>query len=192
MLKDFKGVLVTDFYAAYDGIQCPQQKCLIHLIRDLNDDVLKHPYDEELKRLAKGFADLVKPMVESVDRYGLKSHFLRKHLASVDRFFKHLSKIKPQSELATKCKQRFEKNRDTLFTFLKYDGVPWNNNNAENAIKPFAARRKLIQSSFSERGLQNYLIFLSISQTCRNKNISFLRFLLSGNEDIDVFAAGLR
>ena len=50
MLKDFKGVLVSDFYAAYDSIQCPQQKCLIHLIRDLNDDVLKHPYDEELKR----------------------------------------------------------------------------------------------------------------------------------------------
>ena len=51
MLKDFKGVLVSDFYAAYDAIQCPQQKCLIHLIRDLNDDVLKHPYDEEMKRL---------------------------------------------------------------------------------------------------------------------------------------------
>ena len=52
MLKDFKGVLVSDFYAAYDSIQCPQQKCLIHLIRDLNDDVLKHPYDEELKQIA--------------------------------------------------------------------------------------------------------------------------------------------
>ena len=51
-LKDFKGVLVSDFYAAYDAIQCPQQKCLIHLIRDLNDDVLKHPFDEEMKQLA--------------------------------------------------------------------------------------------------------------------------------------------
>ena len=26
---------MSDFYAAYDGIRCPQQKCLIHLIRDL-------------------------------------------------------------------------------------------------------------------------------------------------------------
>ena len=79
-LKDFTGVLVSDFYAVYDGIQCPQQKCLIHLIRDLNDAVLKYPYDEELKDLVKSFADLVKPMVETVDRYGLKSRFLRKHL----------------------------------------------------------------------------------------------------------------
>ena len=37
LLKDFSGVLVSDFYAAYDAINCPQQKCLIHFIRDLND-----------------------------------------------------------------------------------------------------------------------------------------------------------
>ena len=54
-LKDFKGVLVSDFYAAYDAILCPQQKCLIHLIRDLNDDVLKHPFDGEMKRLTLAF-----------------------------------------------------------------------------------------------------------------------------------------
>lgn len=56
------------------------------MIRDLNDAVLKQPYDEELKIIVKGFADLVKPMVETVDRHGLKSRFLRKHLVSVDRF----------------------------------------------------------------------------------------------------------
>ncbi len=33
MLKDFKGVLVSDFYAAYEAIPCPQQKCLIHLAK---------------------------------------------------------------------------------------------------------------------------------------------------------------
>src|SRR5437016_4415583 len=63
MLKDFKGVLVSDFYAAYDSIHCPQQKCLVHLIRDLNDDVLKHPYDKELKQVALAFTVLLKPMV---------------------------------------------------------------------------------------------------------------------------------
>ena len=52
-LAGFKGVLVSDFYAAYDSLDCPQQKCLMHLLRDLNDDVLVHPYDEELKDLVK-------------------------------------------------------------------------------------------------------------------------------------------
>ena len=51
LLKDFKGVLVSDFYAAYNSMNCPQQKCLIHLIRDLNDDLMKEPFNEEMKGL---------------------------------------------------------------------------------------------------------------------------------------------
>jgi hypothetical protein len=41
MLKNFVGVLVSDFYAAYDSMECPQQKCLIHFIRDLNDALIR-------------------------------------------------------------------------------------------------------------------------------------------------------
>ena len=39
LLKNFHGVLISDFYAAYDSIDCPQQKCLIHLTRDMNEDL---------------------------------------------------------------------------------------------------------------------------------------------------------
>src|SRR5580658_447410 len=49
LLKNFSGVLVTDFYAAYDAINCRQQKCLIHFIRDLNNAILEHPFDKGLK-----------------------------------------------------------------------------------------------------------------------------------------------
>ena len=47
---------MSDFYAAYNAVRCFQQKCLIHLIRDMNDEVLKHSYDDELKRLVGAFA----------------------------------------------------------------------------------------------------------------------------------------
>ena len=187
LLKDFTGVLVSDFYAAYDGVQCPQQKCLIHLIRDLNDAVLKYPFDEELKSLVKGFADLVKPMVETVDRHGLKSHFLRKHLVAVNRFYRRISGTIFQSESAGKFKDRFEKNRDKLFTFLAHDGVPWNNNNAEHAIKAFAMLRHVIDGVTSEKGLRDYLVMLSICETCKYKEVDFLDFLLSGQKDIGAF-----
>src|SRR5262249_34882887 len=63
VLEGFRGVLVSDFYAAYDGLDCPQQKCLIHLARDLNDDILKNPFDEELKKLAFGFTTLLQGIV---------------------------------------------------------------------------------------------------------------------------------
>jgi len=192
LLKDFTGVLVSDFYAAYDGIPCPQQKCLIHLIRDLNDAVLKYPYDEELKRLVKSFADLVKPMVETVDRYGLKSHFLRKHLVSVDRFYRRLPGTNLQSKSAETFKERFEKNRGKLFTFLVHDGVPWNNNNAEHAVKAFAMLRHTIAGVTSEKGIRDYLVLLSICQTCRYKEVDFLDFLRSGERDVVAFANSKR
>jgi predicted RecB family nuclease len=192
LLKDFTGVLVSDFYAAYDGIRCPQQKCLIHLVRDINDDVLKHPYDEELKRLAQAFAALVRPMVETVDRHGLKSHFLRKHRVSVNRFYRQLSTMPIQSGAAVKLRDRFQKNRDKLFTFLSFDGVPWNNNNAEHAVKAFATLRKVIGGSSTEQGIREYLILLSICETCKYKRLDFLDFLRSGEKTVEVFASSLR
>jgi predicted RecB family nuclease len=188
MLKDFKGVLISDFYAAYDAIRCPQQKCLIHLIRDLNDDVLKHPYDAELKQLTLAFTVLLRPMVESIDRYGLKSRFLKKHLPSVKRFYRQLSKCNLHSERAGKVRDRLEKNRDKLFTFLNYDGVPWNNNNAEHAVKPFAELRQVVGGVTTERGLRDYLVLLSICQTCKYIGLDFLDFLRSGEKGIHAFA----
>src|SRR6516162_4782720 len=59
LLKDFHGVLVSDFYAAYDSMTCPQQKCLIHLMRDINQDLLSHPFDEELRSITEPFGTLL-------------------------------------------------------------------------------------------------------------------------------------
>lgn len=189
MLKDFKGVLVSDFYAGYDAIQCPQQKCLIHLIRDLNDDVLKRPYDEEFKQLAQAFALLLKPMIATVDRHGLKSRFMKKHLVSVERFYRKMSKTSMLSDIAVKFKERLEKNRDKLFTFLSYDNIPWNNNNAEHAVKAFAALRRVIAGVTTEKGVREYLVLLSLCETCRYMGLDYLDFLRSGEKDIQAFAS---
>jgi len=49
ILNGYGGVLISDFYAGYDSCRCRQQKCLVHLIRDLNDDLWKNPYDQEFE-----------------------------------------------------------------------------------------------------------------------------------------------
>jgi hypothetical protein len=188
MLKDFSGVLVSDFYAAYESIDCPQQKCLIHFIRDLNDAILKHPYDKELKELAREFSSLVTPMVETVGRRGLKKHFLGKHRVFVDRFYHRLSNGLGESEAAGKIIERLQKNRNKMFTFLDFDDVPWNNNNAEHAIKAFALLRRVIEGKTTEKGIREFLVLLSICETCKYKNLDFLKFLRSGSKNIDDFA----
>ena len=66
-----------------------------------------------------------------------------------------------------------------MFTFLDYDGVPWNNINAEHAIKRFAKHRRDADGRFTEELLSEYLVLASILETCEFNNIGALEFLLS-------------
>ena len=188
-LQGFRGVLISDFYSAYDSVECPQQKCLIHLMRDLNDDLLRRPFDEELKDQASRFAALLQAVVATIDRFGLRNYHLRKHKPDVDRFYLAVSGTVYKSERARHYQRRLVKYRDKLFTFLDHDEVPWNNNNAENAVKRFVSRRKAIGTPFTESGIRDYLVLLSVYQTLRYRNLSFWQFIFSGETDIDAFAA---
>ena len=187
VLQNFRGVLVSDFYAGYDSVDCAQQKCLVHLMRDINEDLHKQPFNDEMKGIAKQFADLLKAIVETVDRFGLKARHLQKHRRDVDRFYKALSSQDCRTEVAAGYVKRFARNREKLFTFLDHDGIPWNNNNAEHAIKAFARLRNIIGGTSTEKGIREYLVLLSISETCKCKGARFLDFLLSGESDINTF-----
>jgi predicted RecB family nuclease len=191
-LKDFHGVLVSDFYAAYDSVECPQKKCLIHLIRDMNQDLLNSPFDEELRSITRPFGTLLQSIVSTVDQHGLKRRHLKGHEKEVAGFFALLEERSFNSEPAEALRDRLLKNREKLFTFLDHDGVPWNNAVAENAIKRLAYYREDTSGLMTEAGLSDYLVLLSISQTCRNRGISFLKFLLSREHDIDAFCEGKR
>jgi len=187
LLKGFKGVLVTDFYTGYDSLDCHKQKCLVHLIRNLNDALLKNPFDTELKKIVILFGRLLREVIHTTYRYGLKSRYMRKHKKEVERFYKWLSKENFYSELAEKFKKRLIKHQKELFLFLDYDNIPWNNNNAEFAIKHIANYRRFVKGAITKRGLETHLILLSIYQTCNYKGINFLDFLLSQGRDIDKF-----
>ena len=187
LLENFRGILISDFYPAYDSINCLQQKCLAHLIRDLNKDLLLNPFDDEYKQMVKKFASLLRKIIDTIDKYGLKKRHLHKHIKDVNIFFSQILKRDYDSELAVKYQKRFMKNSDKLFTFLEYDNVPWNNNNAENAIKAFAKYRVNVTGRVDESGIKDYLVVLSIYQTCKYKNSNFFDFLILGKTDIYKF-----
>ncbi|MDH5740222.1 MAG: TM0106 family RecB-like putative nuclease, partial [Nitrospira sp.] len=111
VLHEFKGVLISDFYSAYDSIDCRQQKCLIHLIRDMNDDYHKNQFDVELTGIVLDFARLLRSIVGTVDRFGLKQKRLKKHIAEADRFLRQVCEGDFRSEIACQYQRRFRKNR---------------------------------------------------------------------------------
>jgi predicted RecB family nuclease len=178
LLEEFKGVLISDFFTGYDSLNCPQQKCLIHLIRDMNEELLGNSFDSEYKDLLQRFAHLLQQIVETVDKYGLRRRHFRKHRNDAVRFLKSVEGARYSSPIATKYKERMGKYGSRLFTFLDYDGVPWNNNNAEHAIKGFARVRRFANGRFTEDSIREYLVMLSVAETCGYQNIDVLKFLL--------------
>jgi hypothetical protein len=192
LLKGYKGVLVSDFYPGYDGLDCGQQKCLVHLVRDLNDDLWKFPFDEELQQFVSSVKELIVPIIEAIDRWGLKARRLSRFKKHVDRFYATVIEDREYVRDVTKTYQkRFVRYRESLFRFLDEDGIPWNNNTAERGIRHLAVQRK-ISGTFSERGAAAYLVLLGIAQTCRFQEKSFLKFLLSQEIDVDRFQSGRR
>lgn len=120
--------------------------------------------------------------------FGLKRRYLRKHMKAVDRFYRqHIDGARSNSEIVLKFQKRFERYRDSLFLFLTEDGLPWNNNMAERAIRHFAVQRKISAGAFSEAGATDHLTLLGIAQSCRFQEKSFLHFLLSEEKDVDAF-----
>ena len=178
-LVGFKGVVVSDFYAAYDSINSPQQKCLIHLIRDINDDLFQNQINKDMQFIAKSFGILIKKIISTVDRFGLRKRNLKKHNNDVNKFYKDLTKFELKTDLGKKWHKRFLKNKEKLFTFLNYDGIPWNNNNAEHAVKSFALHRRNINGLYTRKGMEEFLVLLSIAETCKFRGISFWEFLKS-------------
>jgi hypothetical protein len=184
MLAEFNGVLVSDFFTAYDALEMPQQRCLIHLMRDLNDDLLKHPYDTELKKFGQMFSSVMKNIVETIDRFGLKRRHLHKHKALADQFCQCALKSECHSEAVKKYKKRIDKYRDKLFTFLDYSDVAWNNNNAEHAMKCFARYRRFSDGRMTKKSVQDYLVILSVYQTCEYQGRNFLAELIDQSESL--------
>ena len=187
LLNGYNGTLISDFYGAYDAIDCCHQKCLVHLIRDLNDDLWKNPFNVELERFIAAFKDLIIPIMADVQKYGLKERHLRKHVRAVANYYDSwIDKCQYKDEIVQRYQKRFNRYRGSLFRFLETDGIPWNNNMAERAIRHLAIQRKISGTIF-KRFVTPHLRLLSIAQSCRFQRKSFLGFMLSEILDVDKF-----
>ena len=187
LLKDYKGILISDFYSAYDAVACLHQKCLVHLIRDMNDDLWKLPFDCEYQEFIREFKNLLVPIIETVHQYGLSKEYLCSFSIEIDIFYeKHILGKSYQSDVALKYQKRLKKYKDSLFRFIHYDGIPWNNNMAERALRHLVVQENIFKTFFKSM-FPDHLSLLGIMQTCRFQQKSFLKFLISGEKDVDLY-----
>jgi hypothetical protein len=180
LLRKYEGILISDFYTGYDALQCRQQKCWVHLIRDLNEDLRKNPFNSEYEKFVLQVKELMLPIFETIDKKKKKKRHLNKFIQKVDSFYEPITNSQYKSAITQKYQNRFLKYRNKLFLFLHYDNVPWNNNMAERGLRQIAVQRKI--STHFREGIDDYLLLLGIMQTCRFSEQPFLEFLISGKK----------
>lgn len=180
-VEEFRGVLVTDFWAAYDAVGRAKQKCWPHLLRELQEvdagsdaggdwpafaKLLRRIYGDAIRlELARG----AKPP----DEYEMK-------LARLHGRIVELSIGDWANPHARRLAKRLHKYGAELLTFVEFEGVPSSNNHAEREVRPAVLMRKASYGSQSERGAATRGVLMSVCRTLKNRGLDPLQAILEG------------
>lgn len=163
----FDGILVRDFWAAYDALDVGEhQCCLVHLLRELekvdlhNTSAPWQAFAKQLRRLIGDGLRLRKRPDFSPDRYAGR-------IVRIDRRLMALARTDYDDPDARRLAKRLLKYCDSLFTFLDHPAVPFDNNLAERMIRPAVIIRKNTQSNRSQKGAVTQAVMMSIFRTLK-------------------------
>ena len=163
---EFRGVLVSDFYGAYNAYDGVKQRCWVHLLRDLKKLVDVHPDNESVARWV-GRVRLIYEQARGastgdytpIERCELRQSFETRLLRLAKPY--RDAKAAPQRILA----KRIESFLGELFTFVEQDGVPSDNNAAERSVRPAVIARKVSGGTRSSKGSNTRMTLLSLFGT---------------------------
>jgi transposase len=168
----FDGVLITDFWAAYNAVSCAdRQMCLVHLLGELKKVAMYKDssgdwavFSKKLKRLVHDSIRLWKRR-EQLDQQ-LYAH--RREL--IELRLRKLVEAQWDNSQARRLRDRLNRYEDYLFTFLDKPYVPFDNSHAERSIRPAVIMRKNSYSNRSEKGARTQSILMSIFRTLKQRN----------------------
>lgn len=168
--EEFTGTLVSDFWGAYNFVQCgARQTCLAHLLRDLK-------FVEQYKRPGEHWQPFVKKLRRLLgDAIRLHKQGNRDDPAFASRrqrLHDRLAELidAPQIDAqARRLIKRLRRHQGDLFTFLDRTDVPFDNNHAERAIRPAVIIRKNSYANRSDRGADAQAVLMSIYRTLKQR-----------------------
>lgn len=177
--QSLPGVLVSDFYAAYNALHCRKQRCLTHLLREL------HPLREKLPAAAVTL--FIQPLITLLqdaivlgrEREKLKpQQFDKQHLEIKVRFIEILLECQSHHPDCVRIWKRLHRHADELLTFLAEPGVPADNNGGERDIRSVAAARADGGTNRAHWGARAFANLKTVVRTCQKNSISFFDYML--------------
>jgi transposase len=180
--KEFKGILASDCFLAYDHRDLAKwlkQKCLSHLLKDLKE--LKETKIRGAVRFAREVTALLQAALAlkaqkeqlSVEQYAQQAENLETRLDALIDAKRQLTD--PDNARFAK---RLRKHREHVLRFLYLHGLDATNNLAERQLRPEVITRKTNGCNRTENGADTHAILGSILATCRQQSVPVLDYLV--------------
>jgi transposase len=180
--KEFKGILVSDCFLAYDHQALKnwlKQKCLSHFLKDLKE------LTETKTRGAVRFARDVKEVLQAALKLKAQKAQLTeaRYIQQVKALEARLDELIDVKRKLTdpdnaRFAKRLRKHRPHILRFLYVDELAATNNLAERQLRPAVITRKTNGCNRTEEGAQTHAILGSVLATCRQQTVPILEYLI--------------
>ncbi len=174
--ESFGGVLVSDFYTAYNHCPGLKQRCWAHLLRDVDDLRASYSQDAVLARWATAVRRLYRVAKAAASAAPASGPWrsvsptqpeLEERLLSLCRPFSN-DRAAPQARLC----RRMERHIKELFVFVSHPQVPSDNNPAERSLRHLVVSRKISGGTRSPNGTNSKMALASLFGAWRAKGLN--------------------
>ena len=172
----FSGVLVSDFYAAYNHYPGLKQRCWAHLLRDVDDLQASYPQDTVLARWATAVHRLYRKAKAAANTAPASEPWLwvspmqlelEERLLALCRPY-YNDQAAPQARLCRRIRQFIKE----LFVFVSHPQVPPDNNQAERSLRHLVVSRKISGGTRSSNGTKSKMALASLFGAWRAKGLN--------------------
>jgi transposase len=169
--NEFAGVLVTDFWGAYNAVVCARkQKCLPHLLRDLKRTQHYHKPSGDWPAFSKQLKRLIRDSIRlSKRRKEISAAAFASRRRRLDVRLQELLEQPWEQRHARRLVKRLRRHSSELFTFLDHPEVPFDNNHGERQIRPAVIARKNSYANGSDDGAETQAILMSVFRTLKQR-----------------------
>jgi transposase len=171
--EQFAGVLVSDFWSAYSILVCAKQKCLVHLLRDLERVERYKDTSGDWARFAKKLRRLIRDAIRLRRRRDemVPATYERRYHRIQQRLQMMIDKQWTNRE-ARRLVKRLRRHQQELFTFVLDPKVPFENNFAERIIRLAVIMRKNSFNNRSDKGASTQAILMSVFTTLKQRGLN--------------------
>ncbi len=168
---EFAGVLVTDFWGAYNAVVCARkQKCLPHLLRDIKRTQHYHKPGDDWPAFSKRLKRLIRDSIRlSKRRKELPGEAFASRRRRLEARLQDLLAQPWEQRHARRLVKRLRRHAAELFTFLDHPEVPFDNNHGERQIRPAVIARKNSYANGSEDGAETQAVLMSVFRTLKQR-----------------------